>query len=395
MKKLFYFLFLMPLFLLACEGGEVANEGNNGNENETETPGNTEQETPGDEENTEKEPEEVLNWGIVGSMNNWDEKNAIEMTLEDGYYAAKSLSLEVSDVFLFVKGDYVESYGGNGRQLQADYYYPAVSQGSNIRVKEAGVYDVYLNEALTHFYIMTEGKNPAEAEDADKQVVVDWYVGVDYRTYKMHKNGDYLVAQDVALGTEGRFTLYNSNGVQYGAEGAGDINVPIVVAEGVEGVVVKSDPMKVYDIFYREADNRVWAVENGDKVNEEIVWDSVEGTYFSSTNFMIAFVSQKLKFYFDVNSGVAARDGIIPEGRYHVKHSDSDGGYYFNLEEWAINDCGTKTYLYDGYMDIAHISGGYDIVINVTSILLVDYNVHYRGPVSEIPLMGNPIKNPQ
>lgn len=387
MKKLFYFLFVMPLMLLACEAADEGNGGDNPSDTEV---------VPGDDETPTETPEEVLSWSIVGSMtNDWDAKSAIEMTLDEGYYTVKGLSIETSDVFIFVKGDYEESYGGNGRQLEANCYYPAISRGSNIRVKSAGTFDIYLNEALTHFYIMTEGKSPVEAEDGNKPVVVEWFIGVGDEAYKMYTDGDFAVVQDVALGEDGRFSLYNSKGQRYGAEGEFEINKPISVVIDVDGIAVMSEVDKLYDIYYHKTDNLVWVVEDGDELNNEVVWDSVTGSFFTSTNFLLSFESQKLKFYFDVNSGVAAQNRLIPEGIYYVQRNDNDGGNYFNCEEWVINDCGSKTFLNDGYMEVKHISGGYDIHFNITSILLKEYDHHYVGPVKGIAMLGNPVQNPE
>lgn len=335
-------------------------------------------------------------WTIVGSMtNNWDLNSAITMVYEEGFYAVKGVELTANDVFLFVKGDYDEVYGSNGTKLAADYFYNAVAKGSNIRVNEDGVYDLYLNEQLSKFYIMSEGKDPSEAMDSNKPVVVEWFVQAGETEYKMTKKDKYLVAQNVLLSEEGLFSMYNSKGVVLGAEGVFELNSVIHVAEGVEGIVVATEAEKEYDVYLLEDENSVWVVEDGQTPVEVVEWTSVEGFFYNNKNFIIAFLSDKLKFYFDVNCAISAPDHIIPEGVYYVQHNDEDGGNYFNLEEWAINDAGLKSYLLDGYMEIKHISGGYDIVFSVRSMHLKEYNLSYSGPVSGVAYMGNPVQNPQ
>ena len=335
-------------------------------------------------------------WTIVGSMtNNWDLNSAITMVYEEGFYAVKGVELTANDVFLFVKGDYVEVYGSNGTKLAADYFYNAVAKGSNVRVNEDGVYDLYLNEQLSKFYIMSEGKDPSEAMDSNKPVVVEWFVQAGETEYTMSKQDKYLVAQNVLLSEEGLFSMYNSKGVVLGAEGVFELNSVIHVTEGVEGIVVTAEAEKEYDVYLLEEENLVWVVEDGQTPVEVVEWTSVEGFFYNNKNFIIAFLSDKLKFYFDVNCAISASDHIIPEGVYYVQHNGEDGGNYFNLEEWAINDAGLKSYLLDGYMEIKHISGGYDIVFSVRSMHLKEYNLSYSGPVSGVAYMGNPVQNPQ
>ena len=335
-------------------------------------------------------------WTIVGSMtNNWNVDNAIELTLEDGFYVIKNFELSTSDVFLFVQGDFVKSIGGSGKALDANYYYPGVENGSNIRVKEAAAYDVYLNEDLTKFYIMTAGKSVTEAQDAAILDIVNWFVVVGETEYKMSKKGEFLVGQNVKFAEDGLFTLRNSKNVCFGSETAGEVGKAISVTKHVESIVVAVETEKVYDVYYNQNDNLVWVVEDGQTPVVEIEWTSAEAFFYNSNNFILAFLSQKLKFYFDVNCAVTASDHIIPEGIYYVQHHDEDGGNYFNLEEWAINDGGSKTYLLDGYLEVKHISGGYDILFSVRSILLKEYTYRYVGPLAGVAYMPNPVQNPQ
>ena len=46
-------------------------------------------------------------------------------------------------------------------------------------------------------------------------------------------------------------------------------------------------------------------------------------------------------------------------------------------------------------MVIKHISGGYDIYVDVESIHNHKVQVRYTGPIGEIDIMGRPITNPE
>lgn len=333
-------------------------------------------------------------WTIVGSMtNNWNVNNAIELTLEDGFYVIKNFELSTSDVFLFVQGDFVKSIGGSGKALDANYYYNGVENGSNIRVKEAGAYDVYLNEDLTKFYIMTAGKSVTEAQDAAILDIVNWFVVVGETEYKMSKKGEFLVGQNVKFAEDGLFTLCNSKNVCFGSETAGEVGKAISVTKHVESIVVAVETEKVYDVYYRQNDNLVWVVEDGETPVEEIVWTGAEGFFFNGTNFFISLLSQKIKFYFDVNCGVAASNWIIPEGIYYVNNPEEDGGFNFNSQ--SMVDTGMDQRLIDGWMEVKHISGGYDISVNVKTIYQNEFVCRYVGPVAGVSMMGYAVQNPQ
>ena len=93
--------------------------------------------------------------------------------------------------------------------------------------------------------------------------------------------------------------------------------------------------------------------------------------------------------------GVNAENSIIPEGTYYV-NNENDGGFNFNFEnEYDMRIDGVKTKLKDGTMVIKHISGGYDITVDMESIHNHKVNVHYAGPVGEVDMMGRPITNPE
>ena len=111
-------------------------------------------------------------WSVVGTNNDWDATNAPAMAFENDYYVAQDVEFAAGGEFKFVKDNawtVCRSYAGE-KPILAGYYY-AVQQrdgeGTNIVVKEAGKYDIYLNKATDKLYMMADGKLPAEAQDGE------------------------------------------------------------------------------------------------------------------------------------------------------------------------------------------------------------------------------------
>ncbi|MBO7307390.1 MAG: hypothetical protein J6U59_05115, partial [Alistipes sp.] len=147
------------------------------------------------------EPTGVKGWSVVGSMtNNWDVDSAIAMEEIDGYYVARGVEVAATDSFKFAKdGTLQNSLGGNGQAAERDYKYPASKYGSDIRVKEAGTYDLYINEALDTYYVMSEGKLPSEANEVIAQGEDVWYVTGLGETQRMRKSGIFQSITSVEL----------------------------------------------------------------------------------------------------------------------------------------------------------------------------------------------------
>lgn len=347
-----------------------------------------------------KAPEAITGWGIVGSMtHNWDLNSVIGMTLENGYYAIKNLELKASDVFMFVKdGSYAESFGGNGSPAEANHAYDTVVAGSSIRVKEAGSYDIYLNEELSMYYVMTEGTDPSEAIEPERPVQFAWNITVGEQQTKMVTYGRFIVARGVVLGDDKNFTLTNTKGVTYGAEGTFETNSEIKVFNGKTGINVNGVAGATYDVYFREKDGLVWVMDAGTEPKEEVIWTRVEGVHFYDhdiKNFGIFFISEYLTINVEIYSGVDPENSVIPEGIYYVGGDENDNGFYVDPDYSNMKINGVETLLYQGTMEVKHISGGYDITINFTSIHLNEVNIRYTGPIVGNPYMGRPVSNPE
>ena len=124
-----------------------------------------EAETPGEPEQPELQKSD---WALVGSFNGWEAKSDLYLSvLDENYFVYYGFDMPAGGEFKFLKGgawpqDGGVELGGNGL-AQPNTIQPA--GGSNIKVNEAGKYDIYLAADLSKFYIMSEGKLPSEATE--------------------------------------------------------------------------------------------------------------------------------------------------------------------------------------------------------------------------------------
>ena len=338
-------------------------------------------------------------WGIIGTMNEWDATKAIIMESANGYYVAKAIELTTTDKFKFIKnGDNAVNRGGNGQAATPDYFYTAQSWGSDIHASVAGTFDIYLNAKEDTYYIMTEGKSPAEALEplAPGEDLYEVYGNFEGEKSRLTADGKYLAAKGIKFNdTTAEFDIrMNETEKTFGAkeDATYALEEQIEVAECNTPIKVEVEADVEYDIYYRTDLSSIWLMPAGSK---PLIWEEVTGVAFSDTNFALNLKAEDLELYFDFYCGEKAVNNIIPEATYYV-YDENDGGYNFNLEnEYDIRIKGVKTKLKSGTMVIKHISGGYDITVDVVSIHNHVVKAHYAGPIGEIAIMGRPITNPE
>ena len=111
-------------------------------------------------------------WGLIGSLaacNNWS--NNVKLYVEGDYSVARGVAFAAGDQFKFRKGEAwgVElTYEG---QITIDAKLDLIDGTGgkqNSSIADAGTYDVYLANDLSAFYVMTPGKTPASAGEAEK-----------------------------------------------------------------------------------------------------------------------------------------------------------------------------------------------------------------------------------
>ena len=111
-------------------------------------------------------------WGLIGSLaacNNWS--NNVKLYVQGDYSVAKGVAFAAGDQFKFRKGEAwgVElTYEG---QISIDAKLDLIDGTGgkqNSSIAEGGSFDVYLANDLSAFYVMTPGKTPADAGEAQK-----------------------------------------------------------------------------------------------------------------------------------------------------------------------------------------------------------------------------------
>ena len=135
---------------------------------------------------------EESEWGLIGSLaacNNW--ANNVKLYVDGDYSVAKGVVFAANDQFKFRKGEAwgVElTYEGIITIDAKLDLIDGTGGKQNSSIAEGGTYDVYLANDLSCYYVMTPGKTPAEAGEAEK-------VLVDYTNCQMELVGSGVVEQ--------------------------------------------------------------------------------------------------------------------------------------------------------------------------------------------------------
>lgn len=336
-------------------------------------------------------------WAVIGSMtNNWSVSDAIAMEAIEGYFVARSVNISTADSFKFIKdGSMQNGLGGNGQPAERDYRYAASKYGSDIRVKEAGTYDLYINEALTHYYIMSEGNDPNNAYEVITPGEDAWYVTGLGESQRMRAYGLYMVLSDVSIDEDG-FKLYHSlTNQNYGAatDATAELGNEIaIIADSENKIKANIEADKTYDIYLNVEQSKVWVMPRNSKPDVVIECDYAEGVWFTNKNFMVLLQGNGLRIMLDCDSAVAHEDAIIPAATYSVGGED---GYIINANLCEIANEDGKQPVINGSITISHIDDGYDIYVDVTNPLQRRIRAHYRGYISSNAYMGGAITNPK
>jgi hypothetical protein len=335
-------------------------------------------------------------WYVVGSMtNNWDVTAGIVMEQIEGYFVARGVEVATTDSFKFVKdGSMQNSFGGNGQVAESDYKYSASKYGSDIRVKEAGVYDLYINEACDAYYVMTEGKHPSEAYEEIAKGEDVWYVTGLGDAVRMHKSGVFMVATDLNISEAGFKLYYGLTGTTYGVseDVVAEVGAEIAIVEnGENNIKVAAEQNKSYSIFLNAEDGKVWVMPRGSKPDVLYTCNSAEGVWFDTQNFTLVLYADGIRITLDCNC-VASQDNIIPAVTYTVGGQD---GNIINAELCQVANEDGKNIIVDGSVTIGHIEDGYSIYVDVVTEKRLRVRAEYNGAVKSIGGMGASITNPE
>lgn len=344
---------------------------------------------------TEAPAPSLEGWYVVGSMtNNWDVTAGIAMEQIEGYFVARGVEVATTDSFKFVKdGSMQNSFGGNGQVAESDYKYSASKYGSDIRVKEAGVYDLYINEACDAYYVMNEDKHPSEAYEEIAKGEDVWYVTGLGDAVRMHKSGVFMVATDLNISETGFKLYYGLTGTTYGVseDVVAEVGAEIAIVEnGENNIKVAAEQNKSYSIFLNAEDGKVWVMPRGSKPDVLYTCNSVEGVWFNTQNFALVLYADGIRITLDCDC-VASQDNILPAVTYTVGGQD---GNIINAELCEVANEDGKNIIVDGSVTIGHIEDGYSIYVDVVTEKRLRVRAEYNGAVKSIGGMGAPITNP-
>ena len=247
-----------------------------------------EAETPG-------EPElELSDWNIVGSFTGtgwgWDPTAGLALSvLDENYFVYYGLELTADAQWKFLQGT---AWGGAEVGADRTSVEPNTIQakgGSNIYVTTPGKYDIYLAADASKYYVMSEGKTPAEAtEPAPVEVTYtvtgtiqdnNWNnmaaVGLMAQegAYYVAKNVPFVTAADLYGGAaqlEFKICQTGSWDAAYGAPvtTAYEANTEIPVqTENAQNIAIAA-PSGAYDVYFDKDNAKVWVMEPGLKPGE-------------------------------------------------------------------------------------------------------------------------------
>lgn len=339
----------------------------------------------------------IEGWAVVGSMtNNWDAASGIKMESIEGYYVARGVEVGASDSFKFVKdGSLQNALGGNGQAAERDYKYPTMKYGSDIRVKEAGVYDLYINEAADNYYVMSEGKHPSEANEILATGEDIWYVTGLGETMRLRNAGTFLSITNVQIDEDG-FKLYHSQTESYyGAaeDTTAEVGDEIAIsAEAEANIKVNVEAEQKYDIYLKVSENRVWVVRSGEKPDYTHTGTHVEGTWYNNKNFMVSIYSEDQRVTLDCYVTEGVEDFMIPEATYAI--GGTEGYTIDNMGCQVANNHG-KNGVVEGYITFKHAEDGYEIFLNVISDIRENVKIKYSGKIDPYGSGGSAIVNPK
>ena len=248
-----------------------------------------EPETPGQPEQPAKS-----DWHIVGSFTGsgwgWDPTAGIALdVLDANYFGLLGFELPEGAQFKFLQGT---AWGAPEVGAAASLVEPNTIQvkgGNNIMGIPAGKYDIYLAADASAFYIMSEGKTPAEAtEPAPVQVtytVTGTLNGINWNNAApeglMTEEGGVYVAKNVPLVWEA--TLYGGaeqiaikifetgtwNGYGVNDTAVHEANTEIPVVYGGANNVNIAAPEGTYDVYFDKTNEKVWIVPVGQSEQPE------------------------------------------------------------------------------------------------------------------------------
>ena len=234
-------------------------------------------------------------WYIVGSFTGsgwgWDAAAGLQLdVLDENYYVYYGLELADGAQWKFLQGTAWGAAEVGADRSSVDPNTIQAKGGSNIAVSAAGKYDIYLSADATKYYVMSEGKTPAEATEPGAAVITYSVSGTikdaawsnTYAPALLVEEGGYLVAKNLEFvwasalyGEYGADQIelkifetgtYNGYGLSEAMTYAVNAEIPVVYGGGSN--IAVAVPEGTYDVYFDKENAKVWVMNPGLKPGE-------------------------------------------------------------------------------------------------------------------------------
>ena len=214
-------------------------------------------------------------WALAGDFNSWGDKVMYTTDVAE-LFVAKSVTIGAyKEIKVKQVGNWNTSYGGGINYLNANIWTKAYSGGSNFSIINAGVYDVYFDNANKRIYVMSEGVDYATATEQSKNGAAPDLSSASWGLCGTHNNWS---APDIQLVWDGTISLYvaksakltgefkvranNSWGEDYGCGGTVTVNSATgkSMTRGGGNCKVTSG---TYDVYFDLTGKKIWVKTPG------------------------------------------------------------------------------------------------------------------------------------
>ena len=320
------------------------------------------------EPETPEQPEPAKSdWHIVGSFTGsgwgWDAAAGIALDILDAnYFGLLGFELPEGAQFKFLQGT---AWGGAEVGAVASVVEPNTIQAkgtNNIMGIPAGKYDIYLAADASAFYIMSEGKTPAEAtEPAPVEVTYTVTGTIKDANWNnaapvglMVEEGGVYVAKNVEFQWES--TCYGGadqialkifetgTWTGYGVEDASvvyELGAEIPVVYNAQGNIAVAAPEGVYDVYFDKTNEKVWVVAVGQPETPEA--NALNVQWLFTADAMTAYADN-----FGTTAGVA--DKAAGDGGMYVQANAAGEGKisYVQVDKTELDVDGKATRITGG-----------------------------------------------
>jgi hypothetical protein len=222
-------------------------------------------------------PEEPVasDWGIVGDLTNWADKQDITMYSYQGMYVAYNVTFKAAGGFKIRKGgtwNDAYNYGlESSGNVTAGHYYNVITSGGSGDLKvPAGTYDIWFDLTGKKIYVLTPGGDPSEATlgTVIAPLTSTWYLvgsfngwNTKQEQYKMTAEGNWYVLKGLTLSANAEVKVCDGSwGVNRGGSFAGVGKACTVSHNGSNIKVTKAG---TYDVYLNAAATKLYFMEPG------------------------------------------------------------------------------------------------------------------------------------